>query len=159
MSQAHAHHHHHAHDAVTPVEAELPAFRAQDYARYDAESHAVWGLLYERRAEALEQTASRVFLDGMQRIGLDASRVPDLAEVNRRLDASTGWNAVGVDGFIPAAQFFRCLSRRRFPTATSPAFPNGPVRWPKSCTIGVSAARDRQSSSWTGSTNPTTRSR
>lgn len=117
MSQSHAHHHHHtSHDDVSPVEAELPAFRAQDYSRYTAEAHDVWALLFSRRIAALEQTASRVFLEGMARIGLAADRAPDLADVNRRLDASTGWNAVGVDGFIPAAQFFRCLSRRRFPT-------------------------------------------
>lgn len=117
MSQAHTHHHHHhAHDAVSPVEAELPAFRAQDYSRYTDESHEVWALLFSRRIEALEQTASRVFIEGMERIGLAPDRAPNLADVNRRLDASTGWNAVGVDGFIPAAQFFRCLSRRRFPT-------------------------------------------
>lgn len=72
--------------------------------------------LFERRMATLRDTASHVFLDGMARIGLEADAVPDLREVNRRLDASTGWNAVGVDGFIPAAQFFRCLSRRRFPT-------------------------------------------
>lgn len=105
-----------AHDAVAPVESELPAFRAQDYRRYDDEAHAVWALLFGRRIAALEQSASRVFLEGMSRIGLAADRVPDLSDVNRRLDASTGWNAVGVDGFIPAAQFFRCLARRRFPT-------------------------------------------
>ncbi len=117
MSQAHAHHHHHhLHDDVSPVEAELPAFRAQDYSRYTEESHEVWSLLFSRRIRALEQTASQVFLEGMERIGLAPDRAPDLADVNRRLDASTGWNAVGVDGFIPAAQFFRCLSRRRFPT-------------------------------------------
>lgn len=115
MSQAHTHHHH-APQANSPVEAELPAFRDQDYGRYNAESHAVWSLLFGRRIQALEQTASRVFLEGMGRIGLGSDRVPDLRDVNRRLDASTGWNAVGVDGFIPAAQFFRCLSQRRFPT-------------------------------------------
>ena len=49
-------------------------------------------------------------------IGLAPDRVPELADVNRRLAARTGWAAVGVGGFIPAAQFFRCLSRRRFPT-------------------------------------------
>jgi phenylalanine-4-hydroxylase len=94
----------------------LPEFRTQDYTRYTFESHAVWALLYERRQLALERTASRVFLDGLTRIGLASDRVPELADVNRRLSASTGWNAVGVDGFIPAAQFFRCLSARRFPT-------------------------------------------
>ena len=94
----------------------LPRFLNQDHASYSAEQHDVWQILYARRIDALQETASQVFLDGIARIGLDPARVPNLAEVNRRLDASTGWNAVGVDGFIPAAQFFRCLERRRFPT-------------------------------------------
>lgn len=113
----HTHDHHPAaHDQVAPTESELPDFRAQRYDAYDAEAHEVWQILFARRMATLQETASHVFLDGMARIGLEADRVPDLREVNRRLDASTGWNAVGVDGFIPAAQFFRCLARRRFPT-------------------------------------------
>ena len=94
----------------------LPDFLEQHYASYDAESHDVWRVLYERRMRTLVDTGSRVFLSGIERIGLSPDRVPDLADVNRRLGARTGWNAVGVRGFIPAAQFFRCLSHRRFPT-------------------------------------------
>lgn len=99
-----------------PAFAELPAVITQDYAAYDAEAHDVWRLLYQRRMDRLQSTASTVFLEGAERIGLAADRVPDLADVNRRLAASTGWAAVGVGGFIPAHQFFRFLSRRRFPT-------------------------------------------
>lgn len=102
--------------SIASTHLDLPVFRAQRYDAYDAEAHAVWGILYGRRMAALERTASRVFLEGIERIGLEPDRVPELADVNRRLNASTGWNAVGVDGFIPAAQFFRCLERRRFPT-------------------------------------------
>lgn len=102
---------------VTPdTEPDLPEFIAQHYDRYDDESHDVWRILYERRMSTLRDTGSAVFLHGIERIGLAADRVPDLADVNRRLVARTGWQAVGVRGFIPAAQFFRCLSRRRFPT-------------------------------------------
>lgn len=94
----------------------LPTFVTQDHARYTEEEHAVWALLTARRVAALERTASRVFLDGMARIGLAPDRVPDLVDVNRRLALATGWSAVGVRGFIPADQFFRCLALRRFPT-------------------------------------------
>jgi len=97
-------------------EPDLPEFLPQRYVAYDDEAHDVWRILFARRMATLQETASDVFLEGMARIGLEPDRVPDLAEVNRRLDASTGWNAVGVGGFIPAAQFFRCLERRRFPT-------------------------------------------
>ena len=102
--------------AIASVPPALPTFVAQDYARYDAEQHDVWRTLYRRRMPALRETASEVFLRGIDRIGLDAARVPDLAEVNARLAASTGWAAVGVRGFIPAREFFHCLAQRRFPT-------------------------------------------
>jgi phenylalanine-4-hydroxylase len=89
---------------------------AQDMRRYDAEAHDVWRILYERRMATLRSTGSEVFLEGIERIGLAPNRVPDLVDVNARLRARTGWSAIGVQGFIPAAQFFRCLSFRRFPT-------------------------------------------
>jgi phenylalanine-4-hydroxylase len=89
---------------------------SQQYSRYTQEDHDVWKALFERRMSTLRETGSEVFLTGMERIGLSANRVPDLGEVNRLLNASTGWNAVGVKGFIPAAEFFGSLSRRRFPT-------------------------------------------
>ncbi len=91
----------------------------QDWAAYTPEEHAVWGLLFERRMAALERTGSRLFLEGAARIGLERDRVPDLAEVNARLGARTGWAAVPVAGFLPAREFFRCLAQRRFPTTVT----------------------------------------
>ena len=89
---------------------------AQDMRRYDGENHDVWRILYERRMATLRATGSRVFLEGLERIGLEPDRVPNLADVNSRLRRRTGWSAVGVKGFIPAAKFFQLLSHRRFPT-------------------------------------------
>jgi phenylalanine-4-hydroxylase len=67
----------------------------------------------------LARTASRVFLDGAAAIGLRPDAVPDLADVNARLAARTGWAAVAVRGFLPAREFFACLARRRFPTTVT----------------------------------------
>jgi phenylalanine-4-hydroxylase len=103
-------------DTLTPVNAGLPQFISQDYEAYTSENHAVWRVLYERRMATLRDTGSRVFLEGSERIGLSPDRVPDLTDINLRLGQRTGWAAVPVAGFIPAAEFFRCLSRRRFPT-------------------------------------------
>jgi len=94
-------------------------FIQQDWAAYTPEEHAVWGLLFERRMAALEQTGSRLFLDGAARIGLRSDQVPDLADVNARLGARTGWSAVPVAGFLPAREFFRCLAQRHFPTTVT----------------------------------------
>lgn len=94
-------------------------FTTQDWERYSVEDHEVWGLLYARRMQQLETTASRVFLDGARIIGLEADRVPDLAAVNARLAPLTGWSAVPVTGFLPAREFFQCLAEWRFPTTVT----------------------------------------
>lgn len=94
-------------------------FIEQDWAAYTTEHHAVWGLLYERRMAVLQHTGSRLFLEGAERIGLRRDQVPDLADVNARLGARTGWAAVPVSGFLPAREFFRCLAQRRFPTTVT----------------------------------------
>ena len=94
-------------------------FIHQEWDAYSDEQHQVWATLYSRRMPALRETASRVFLEGAEAIGLDQRRLPELASLNRRLVARTGWSAVPVDGFLPAGEFFGCLARRLFPTTVT----------------------------------------
>lgn len=91
----------------------------QDWAAYTDEQHAVWATLYRRRMPALRSTASRVFLDGVDAIGLESASIPDLGLLNRRLAKRTGWRAVPVGGFLPANAFFGALARREFPTTVT----------------------------------------
>ncbi|MGH7560377.1 MAG: phenylalanine 4-monooxygenase [Gemmatimonadales bacterium] len=107
----------HAHDHGKAVNGS--PFTRQRWHAYRPEQHAAWAALYARRMPALQETASRVYLDGAAAIGLEERRIPDLALLNRRLIARTGWSAVAVTGFLPAGHFFRCLARRRFPTTVS----------------------------------------
>lgn len=97
--------------------AAADAYRTrQRWSAYTVEDHAVWATLYGRRMVTLAETGSARFLDGIAAIGLADDRVPDLDDVNARLSPRTGWNAVPVTGFVPAADFFACLAERRFPT-------------------------------------------
>jgi phenylalanine-4-hydroxylase len=91
----------------------------QDWHAYTVEHHDAWAALYARRMPALRGTASTVFLRGADAIGLGAQRIPDLALLNRRLVARTGWSAMPVTGFLPAGDFFHCLAQRRFPTTVA----------------------------------------
>ena len=100
----------------TPTSA---CFIDQRWSDYTEEQHAVWAILYRARMATLVETGSRVFLDGARAIGLGEHQVPDLADVNRRLAARTGWAAVAVTGFLPAPEFFACLAGRRFPTTVT----------------------------------------
>lgn len=94
-------------------------FIQQDWPAYTDAQHGTWAALYARRMPALRTTASRVFLDGAEAIGLGAGQLPDLALLNRRLLPRTGWAAIPVDGFLPAHDFFSCLAQRKFPTTVT----------------------------------------
>lgn len=106
------------HDVAIAETGRLP-FTAQRYDQYTEEDHGTWAMLYARRMAVLRDNASRVFLDGAATIGLAPDRVPELEGINARLRPLTGWCAVPVGGFLPAAGFFRCLASRRFPTTVT----------------------------------------
>lgn len=108
----------HSHVPDSPASPDAPPL-VQQWERYTAEDHAVWATLYRRRMATLATTASRVFLDGANAIGLGESQVPRLDEINERLKPRTGWSAVPVAGFLPAPEFFASLARRRFPTTVT----------------------------------------
>lgn len=98
---------------------EADFFTVQDWPAYSTVDHDVWRTLYERRLHELEETGSRIFLSGCEAIGLGPDRVPELRDVNGRLEKRTGWRSIPVKGFIPGADFFRCLAHRRFPTTVT----------------------------------------
>ena len=85
---------------------------------YTAEEDAVWGELFTRQMAFLEGRAAPAFFDGIAKLGLGADRVPQVADIDRRLGALTGAGVEGVPAIIPPARFFELLSRRRFPVAT-----------------------------------------
>jgi phenylalanine-4-hydroxylase len=85
---------------------------------YTKAEHAIWQRLYERMLPRWEAGATPVFLDGLAALNLEPGHVPELDEVNRRLAPLTGFQAVAVDGYMPAVEFFAHLRRRQFPTVT-----------------------------------------
>jgi phenylalanine-4-hydroxylase len=91
-------------------------FIQQEYHKYSAEDHEVWSLLYRRRMPELRRTACKAFLNGADIIGLDEFHIPDLNFINTNLFPITRWQATAVSGYMPARDFFECLSQRRFPT-------------------------------------------
>ena len=88
---------------------------AQDWAHFTAEDHAVWDILFERQVAALGARVVRPFRDGLELLRLAHPGVPDLAELNARLEPRTGWRTVAVPGLVPDAIFFAMLADRVFP--------------------------------------------
>ncbi len=88
----------------------------QGWSNYTRAEHATWRMLYERQAQLLPQYACSEFIDGMERLPIDATQIPNFNEVNETLRAQTGWDIVAVPGLVPDEVFFNHLAHRRFPS-------------------------------------------
>jgi phenylalanine-4-hydroxylase len=95
--------------------------RWQDYAipqcweEFTAADHRVWDILYARQVEVLGGRIVQPFLEGLDLLDLGRPGIPNLAELNARLEPRTGWRTVAVPGLVPDEVFFAMLSERRFP--------------------------------------------
>jgi phenylalanine-4-hydroxylase len=89
----------------------------QDWHGYTDAEHATWDRLVGRQSRALDGLACGAFLAGLDILRLAKPGIPDLAELNPRLESATGWRIVAVPGAIPNDAFFQHLSERRFPAA------------------------------------------
>ena len=91
-------------------------FITQEYDLYSQENHEAWQKLYARMQTRWERYANDHFLRGLTALDLPHNRVPRLADINRRLQPLTGFQAKAVSGYVPGFLFFDCLRRREFPT-------------------------------------------
>src|SRR5215469_15705053 len=87
--------------ATATLTAAAPYLILQDYAAYTEEQHSVWGELVGRVMPGIERHAAREYLKGFEIIGLQRGRLPNLAEISRRLGPRTGWSSTPVSGFLP----------------------------------------------------------
>jgi phenylalanine-4-hydroxylase len=92
-----------------PVGAECP------YPRYTPDEHAVWRELFARQEQLLPGRAADEYLTGLAELDLDRQRIPALADVSHKLQATTGWQIARTPGLLDAHDFFSHLARRIFP--------------------------------------------
>ena len=88
------------------------------FIHYSDAEHQVWNTLITRQLKVIEGRACQEYLDGIEQIGLPLERIPQLDEVNRVLQASTGWRVARVPALIPFQTFFELLASQQFPVAT-----------------------------------------
>jgi phenylalanine-4-hydroxylase len=117
---------------VEPPKGELPAQKVvrfegneiihngpmsdrQNYDQYTEEDHGTWKILYTRQKENLQDIAYSVWLDAMDKVGLDPERLPSFAKLSQTLEPMTGWTVAPVQGFLHARDYFWYLANRLFP--------------------------------------------
>ncbi|HEY0130957.1 MAG TPA: phenylalanine 4-monooxygenase, partial [Allosphingosinicella sp.] len=78
----------------------------QNWARFGAEEHRVWDVLYARQRRKLSGRAVGAFEQGLDSLLLSRSGIPDFDDLNARLFARSGWTVVAVPGLLPDEVFF-----------------------------------------------------
>jgi phenylalanine-4-hydroxylase len=101
---------------IEQAQADGQLYITQPYELYSAANHDAWRRLYERMRPRWAQYGNTRFLEGIENLCLDPTRVPRLDDVNRFLHPLTGFAAKPVSGYVPAYLFFDCLRNRAFPT-------------------------------------------
>ena len=87
----------------------------QVWEAYTKEEHGVWDTLYERQSELLKGRTTQEFLEGLKKLSLSEGGIPNLENLNPKLEALTGWKVVMVPHLVPDDVFFDHLANRRFP--------------------------------------------
>lgn len=85
---------------------------------YTPAEHTVWRELFAAQRPLLAGRACNQFMDGLTRLELPESRIPQCFEVSDRLNGLTGWQVEAVPALINFERFFDMLSRRVFPAAS-----------------------------------------
>lgn len=85
---------------------------------YTPEEHSIWSDLIERQDKILDGRAVPEVLVGLDKLALTRSEVPQVLDVNARLQALTNFGVAAVPAMISEEAFFDLLANRRFPVAT-----------------------------------------
>lgn len=85
---------------------------------YSDDENGMWQSLLERQAEQIPNRACPAYLDGLKKLDLPATRIPQLHDIDEVLQATTGWQTAAVPALISFGKFFKLLTNKSFPVAT-----------------------------------------
>jgi len=88
------------------------------YVDWNATENETWSKLVARQSEVLKGRCSEHFMKGLKILDLPKDRVPQIPDINKKLDECTGWGVHPVPALIQPKEFFELLSNKRFPAAT-----------------------------------------
>lgn len=103
---------------------------AQDYIAYESKTpdsagiinwdtteNNTWKTLVDRQEKLLPGVACKQYMEGIDYLGFN-DEVPQIPELNKKLDACNGWGVAPVPAIIQPQEFFNLLANKRFPAAT-----------------------------------------
>lgn len=85
---------------------------------WTAEENQIWQDLVARQLEIIPGKACDEYMEGLRLLDMPNDRIPQLHEINKVLQETTGWQVAQVPALIPFDEFFRLLANKQFPVAT-----------------------------------------
>ena len=85
---------------------------------YPNEDNETWAYLYERQMTLLQGRAINAYIEGLEKLALPKTHIPQIPEVNKTLKLYSDWSLAPVEAVISSARFFELLSQKHFPVAT-----------------------------------------
>jgi phenylalanine-4-hydroxylase len=99
--------------------------------QYSDDEHAVWRTVWSNLTPLHDQHACREYLDSRNRLALDRTRIPQLADVNQRLEPLTGFQMIPVAGLVSSRVFLSNLGQGRFLSTQYIRHPSQPLYTPE----------------------------
>jgi phenylalanine-4-hydroxylase len=85
------------------------------YRKFTFEEHETWQKLFTNQEPLRDQQIHGLFSEGIRALGISAGQVPDIYELNKKLQNTTGFAGIPVEGLEEDISFFEMLSKRKFP--------------------------------------------
>ena len=85
---------------------------------YSDDENAMWQALLERQAKQIPNRACSAYIEGLEKLKLSPTHIPQLQDIDDVLQATTGWQTAAVPALISFGKFFKLLADKRFPVAT-----------------------------------------
>lgn len=87
----------------------------QEFHKFTEEESKTWNLLFNRLDLCRRNMAYSLFEQGVHELGLTSEKVPDIENINKKLQSKTGWKVIPVKGLEEGPSFYTALSRKEFP--------------------------------------------
>ncbi len=88
------------------------------YIHYRDDDNAMWQALLARQADQIPNRACSAYIEGLTKLNLPTTHIPQLSDIDEVLQATTGWRTAAVPALISFGKFFKLLADKRFPVAT-----------------------------------------
>ena len=88
------------------------------FVAYDMIENSTWQTLMTNQLDIVKTRACDEYLAGLALLNFPHNRIPQIPDVNKKLQKETGWSVEPVPALIAFDRFFKLLSERKFPCAT-----------------------------------------